>query len=76
MPIGTVTSFDRRKGVGIVTPADGSDEISLHVSEVERSGLSRVEVGDHIYFERRVHAGRHTVFAVNISLIASSRTKP
>lgn len=39
MSIGMVKWFNRQKGYGSIQPQDGSQEVSVHVSAVARSGL-------------------------------------
>ena len=39
MPTGTVKWFDATKGYGFIAPEDGSKDVFVHVSAVERAGL-------------------------------------
>ncbi len=40
MPSGTVKWFNTSKGYGFIAPDDGSNDVFVHVSAVERSGLT------------------------------------
>ena len=45
MPIGTVKFFNASKGYGFIQPEDGGSDAFVHISAVERSGLTgRVSV--------------------------------
>jgi CspA family cold shock protein len=51
MAIGTVKWFNATKGYGFIQPEDGSKDVFLHVSDVQRSGLQDVREGDRIEYE-------------------------
>lgn len=51
MTIGTVKFFDTARGFGFITPEDGSDDVFVHVSAVERSGLGYLSEGQKLEFE-------------------------
>ena len=40
MPAGTVKWFNTTKGYGFIAPEDGGKDIFVHISAVERSGLT------------------------------------
>lgn len=51
MPIGTVKWFDPRRGYGFIQPEDGSQDVFVHISAVERSGIGNLHEGQKIRFE-------------------------
>jgi cold shock protein len=51
MPKGTVKWFNGQKGYGFIQPADGGKDIFVHISAVERAGLSSLNEGQTVEFE-------------------------
>ena len=51
MANGTVKWFNATKGFGFVEPTDGSGDVFVHVSAVERAGLSALNEGDTVEYE-------------------------
>ena len=51
MSKGTVKWFNATKGYGFIAPDDGSKDVFLHISAVERAGLSNVNEGQHVEYE-------------------------
>ncbi len=51
MTIGTVKWFNATKGFGFIQPDDGSKDVFVHISAVERSGLGRLNEGDKLSFD-------------------------
>ena len=47
---GTVKFFNATKGFGFITPEDGSKDIFVHVTAIERSGLRALNEGDRVTF--------------------------
>ncbi|MDB5369365.1 MAG: cold-shock protein [Roseomonas sp.] len=50
MAIGTVKWFNTTKGFGFIQPEDGSNDVFLHISDVQRAGMD-VREGDRIEFD-------------------------
>ena len=48
---GTVKFFNSMKGFGFITRDDGKDDAFVHISAVERSGLSEINEGDRFEFD-------------------------
>ena len=51
MPGGTVKWFNAAKGYGFIDPEDGSKDAFVHISAVERAGLSRLREGQKINYD-------------------------
>jgi CspA family cold shock protein len=51
MPTGTVKWFNGTKGYGFIQPDDGSKDVFVHISAVERSGLGNLAEGQKLTFE-------------------------
>ncbi len=51
MSQGTVKWFNAQKGFGFIQPDDGSKDVFVHISAVERAGLGGLNEGQKINFE-------------------------
>ncbi len=51
MAQGTVKWFNGQKGFGFIQPDDGSKDVFVHISAVERAGLKGLNEGQKISFE-------------------------
>ena len=51
MANGTVKWFNPTKGFGFIEPADGGKDAFVHISAVERAGLSTLNEGQKVSFE-------------------------
>ena len=51
MAIGTVKWFNPTKGFGFIQPDDGSQDVFVHISAVERAGLTTLNEGQQVEFE-------------------------
>lgn len=51
MSIGTVKWFNSAKGYGFIQPEDGSKDVFVHISALERSGLSHLGEGQRVEFD-------------------------
>jgi CspA family cold shock protein len=51
MAKGTVKWFNGQKGYGFIQPDDGSKDVFVHISAVERAGLSGLNEGQKINFD-------------------------
>lgn len=51
MTTGTVKFFDATRGFGFIKPEDGSKDVFVHISAVERSGLGTLNEGQRVTFE-------------------------
>ncbi|WP_313195623.1 cold-shock protein [Shinella zoogloeoides] len=51
MNSGTVKWFNNTKGFGFIQPDDGSTDVFVHISAVERAGMSALNEGQKISYE-------------------------
>ncbi len=51
MPTGTVKFFNPAKGFGFIQQDDGSKDVFVHISAVERSGLGSINENDKLSFD-------------------------
>jgi CspA family cold shock protein len=51
MTIGTVKWFNGQKGYGFIQPEDGSKDVFVHISAVERAGLGNLIEGQRLNFD-------------------------
>jgi len=51
MATGTVKWFNAQKGYGFIQPDDGSKDVFVHISAVERSGMGNLREGQKLAFE-------------------------
>jgi len=51
MPTGTVKWFNPTKGYGFIQPDDGSKDVFVHISAVERSGIGNLQEGQKVSFD-------------------------
>ncbi|WP_421704784.1 cold-shock protein [Aliiroseovarius sp.] len=53
MPSGTVKWFNTTKGYGFIAPEDGGKDVFVHISAVERSGLTGLADNQKVEYELR-----------------------
>jgi cold shock protein len=51
MATGTVKFFNTSKGFGFIQPEDGSTDVFVHASAVERAGMRSLEEGQKVSFD-------------------------
>jgi len=51
MTSGTVKFFNATRGYGFISPEDGTKDVFVHISAVERSGLGQLSEGQKVSFE-------------------------
>ena len=67
MSQGTVKWFNAQKGYGFIQPDDGSKDIFVHISAVERAGKTTLPEGQKLTFD--IEDGqRGKTSAVNLTL--------
>src|SRR5499426_1848009 len=64
MATGTVKWFNPTKGFGFIVPSDGSKDVFVHISAVQRAGLQTLNEGQKVTYELATERGRTA--AVNL----------
>ncbi|HWP16792.1 MAG TPA: cold-shock protein [Xanthobacteraceae bacterium] len=66
MATGTVKFFNSQKGFGFIQPTDGSKDVFVHISAVERAGMRTLMEGQKVNYEVVTERGKQA--AGNLSL--------
>ena len=66
MATGTVKWFNATKGFGFSQPDDGGTDVFVHISAVERAGLSSLNEGQKLSYEAKVDKMRGKTSAENL----------
>jgi cold shock protein len=66
MATGTVKWFNANKGFGFIQPDDGGNDVFVHISAVERAGLSNLAEGQKVSYETKVDPKRGKSSAENL----------
>ena len=65
MATGTVKFFNTQKGFGFIQPTDGSNDVFVHISAVQRAGMDTLVEGQRVSFEIVTERGKQA--ASNLS---------
>ena len=66
MPQGTVKMFRTDKGFGFIAPDGGGADVYVHVSELQKSGLSSLSMGQKVTFDIESDPVKGKTRAVNV----------
>ncbi len=58
MATGTVKFFNAEKGYGFIQPDDGSKDVFVHISAVERAGMRSLNEGQKVSFDILTERGK------------------
>ena len=58
MATGTVKFFNTQKGFGFITPSDGSRDVFVLISAVERSGMTTLNEGQRLTYDVVTERGK------------------
>jgi CspA family cold shock protein len=58
MAKGTVKWFNAAKGFGFIQPQDGGTDVFVHISALERAGLTELKENQQISYEMATNKGR------------------
>ena len=68
MATGTVKWFDPVKGYGFIQPDDGGKDVFVHISAVERAGMSALVEGQKVSYELATERGKTS--AANLQAVS------
>jgi len=66
MASGTVKWFNNTKGYGFIQPDDGTADVFVHISAVERSGMGNLREGQKLSYEVERDPRKGKSSAVNL----------
>ncbi len=66
MYTGTVKWFNTTKGFGFIQPEGGGDDVFVHISAVEKSGLRELKEGQKVTYDVQMDPKKGKSAAVNI----------
>jgi CspA family cold shock protein len=69
MPIGKVKWFNNQKGFGFIEPEAGGTDVFVHISAVERAGLSNLAEGQRVSYDEQRDPKRGKTSAENIKAL-------
>jgi CspA family cold shock protein len=69
MATGTVKFFNAEKGFGFITPNGGGNDIFVHISALQASGLNSLRDGQKVSFETQPDLRGKGPKAVNIEVV-------
>ena len=69
MATGTVKWFNPTKGFGFIQPDQGGSDVFVHISALERAGLSTLNEGQKVSYELATNKGKTS--AANLKLVTA-----
>jgi CspA family cold shock protein len=69
MPVGTVKWFNSAKGFGFIQPDQGGTDVFVHISAVERAGLSSLAEGQKVSYDEQKDPKRGKTSAENLKAV-------
>jgi cold shock protein len=69
MATGVVKWFNPTKGFGFIQPDQGGSDVFVHISALERAGLSTLNEGQKVSYELATNKGKTS--AANLKLVAA-----
>lgn len=58
MPVGTVKWLNPTKGYGFIQPEEGGSDVFVHISAVEKAGISNLSEGQRLSYELYDNRGK------------------
>ena len=67
MATGTVKWFNAQKGFGFIQPSNGGKDVFVHISAVERAGLSSLNEGQNVSYDVVNERGKDAASNLKVS---------
>jgi CspA family cold shock protein len=67
MANGTVKWFNATKGYGFIQPSDGTKDIFVHISAVEKAGLNNLREGQSVQYELAAQNAKSSALNLKVS---------
>jgi CspA family cold shock protein len=67
MALGTVKWFNSQKGYGFIAPQGGGKDVFVHISAVERAGLTGLNDGQVVEYEEVANKGKTSAENLHVS---------
>ncbi|MFY9288223.1 MAG: cold-shock protein [Alphaproteobacteria bacterium] len=67
MSVGTVKWFNSTKGFGFIQPEEGGGDVFVHISAVERAGLTTLNEGQRVSYDLATNKGKTS--AANLQVL-------
>ncbi len=69
MAVGKVKWFNDQKGYGFIQPEEGGADVFVHISAVERSGLTGLQENQQVSYELYNDTRRNKTSAVDLKVL-------
>jgi cold shock protein len=69
MPQGTVKFFKTSKGFGFIVPEEGGADVYVNLSELEKTGISSLYLGQKVTFDVERNPGTDKMRATNVHVV-------
>ena len=63
---GTVKFFNTTKGFGFIAPDDGSQDVFVHISTLEKAGINQLSDGQKVSYEVGTNRGKVAVSSIKL----------
>jgi len=67
MSTGIVKWFNLNKGYGFIAPDDGGNDVFVHISALQQSGLSMLDEGQKVSYELSTNDGKTSATDIQLA---------